>query len=589
MDSPFQGQSTTTATTTMTVEKANLTLNQYRKSGKFCDFELHVGEKVFKVHKVVLAASSGYFDVMFNNKENFIENEENKINLSEDVDPQTCETLLTYIYTGEITVNANNVQDIARISNMFELMELVEHCSTFLEKSISKNNCIGILRFADFYGFPQLYYTTKRYVEYHFAEVSSEEEFLELTPKLLKQFLRSESLSIDHETQVLIGTLDWIMKDQNDRLQYLEEFINLIRMPLISPVQLKKCIAKYTLPAIADALAPYLKSQSSGAKLPQPAPSSHEPMEEKDLSYSLIRHQARMCSRRRVYIIGGLKHVSNDRQMSNTLNTMVKLDLHTGTWDASASFGYQRSSHCVVNFQGKIFLIGGECDSLILDTVQVFDPDTATGEATWKEVARLTTPRSAFGACVYKNNILGHCSGHTIERYDPDTEEWEICGTMPQSLQGMQVVEYDGLIYIIGGRSPAQGYNSLNTLLCYSPETGEFKELAPMNSARSDFGCAVLHGHIYVIGGLDSNNDPLTTVEQYNITENKWSFLSPLKTRRSSMCATAINNLIYTFGGRQVNAPRCLRDVTIYDPSLDQWFPCNQMPQSRTDAAVVLI
>lgn len=55
------------------------------------------------------------------------------------------------------------------------------------------------------------------------------------------------------------------------------------------------------------------------------------------------------------------------------------------------------------------------------------------------------------------------------------------------------------------------------------------------------------------------------------------------------MCATAINNLIYTFGGRQVNAPRGLKEVSIYDPSLDQWLYSKPMPQNRTEAAVVLV
>lgn len=231
-----------------------------------------------------------------------------------------------------------------------------------------------------------------------------------------------------------------------------------------------------------------------------------------------------MCSRRRVYVLGGLKIGSNDRQTSNTLHTMVKFDLHTGSWDYEPPFSYPRSSHCVVKFNGKLMVMGGECESLILDTVEVFDPDSGLGEEHWKRGSSMKAPRSAFGACVYQNSIFvfggkGHLSGHTIERYDSATDEWSIYGNLPQPLHGMQVVEHEGLIYIIGGRSAAQGYQSLDTLLAYNPETGQFKELAHMNCPRSDFGCAFLHGHIYVFGGLDSFNNPLTTVEMYNIAE----------------------------------------------------------------------
>ena len=137
----------------------------------------------------------------------------------------------------------------------------------------------------------------------------------------------------------------------------------------------------------------------------------------------------------------------------------------------------------------------------------------------------MNQPRSSFGACVHDGYIYvfgGKSSnGQLIEQYDPQTTKWSYYGQMPIPRYGMQVVEYDNLIYIIGGRNSYTNH-ALNSLITYNPDTREFRELAPMNIARSDFGCAILHGCIVVIGGLDASKEPLTTVEQYNPTEVKF-------------------------------------------------------------------
>ena len=476
--------------------------------GKFCDFELRLNGQAFPVHKLVLASCSPYFEAMFNNKENFIENSENFSELH-DVDIETCELLLDYIYTGEINITQLNVQDITRVSSMFQLLELVDYCSKYMENCLTVKNSIGIVCFADFYSLHNLCYKGKRFVERNFAEVCHEEEFLELPFASLRTFLLSENLSIDSECQVLCCTLNWILKDKASRLQHLDEFINLIRMPLITPSQIQNFLDNCKDEDINSALSPYLQSTRI-------TESSESGIETK--SYHLIRFQPRMCCRRRIYVLGGLSIRFNDRLSSHTLNSMIKFNLHTGSWDQGSCFFYPRSSHCVVRLNDLIYMIGGECDSLILDSMEIFNLER---QEAWGNGPNLKHPRSSFGACEFGNNIYvfggkGNYSGNTIERYDPQQNVWTVHEKMPNHLQAMEVIQHDGLIYIIGGRSNNQ---TLASLTSYNPAAHEFKVLASMNMARSDFGCAVLHGNIFVIGGLDANNEPLATVEQYNITE----------------------------------------------------------------------
>ena len=64
-------------------------------------------EEEFPCHKNVLAASSSYFQAMFNIE--FEESRQKRIMIQE-VDPKALRLLLDYVYTSEIKVNEQNVQ-----------------------------------------------------------------------------------------------------------------------------------------------------------------------------------------------------------------------------------------------------------------------------------------------------------------------------------------------------------------------------------------------------------------------------------------------------------------------------------------------
>src|SRR5699024_1375664 len=124
-------------------------------------------------------------------------------------------------------------QEIAHIASIFQLMDLVNYCSKFLESNLKPSNCIGILCFADLYGLSSLSFEAKRYIERNFAEIIREDEFLELPANLFKSFLKSENLSIESEYQVFVSTIRWILHNEKERSKFLEEFVDIVRMPVI--------------------------------------------------------------------------------------------------------------------------------------------------------------------------------------------------------------------------------------------------------------------------------------------------------------------------------------------------------------------
>ena len=78
------------------------------RNEQLCDIKIIAknGEEI-RAHKVVLAANSKYFNIMFNSQ--FKESKEFEIEI-QDLDPHALSLLIDFIYTSELAVNEQNVQ-----------------------------------------------------------------------------------------------------------------------------------------------------------------------------------------------------------------------------------------------------------------------------------------------------------------------------------------------------------------------------------------------------------------------------------------------------------------------------------------------
>lgn len=95
----------------------------------FCDISIQVSTETFQAHQVVLAAGGQYFRAMFASAMYDIEN---RCITLHDVAPSTFQSLLTFIYTGEIDITWDNCQDVLAAADMFGITCVVTECTTFL-------------------------------------------------------------------------------------------------------------------------------------------------------------------------------------------------------------------------------------------------------------------------------------------------------------------------------------------------------------------------------------------------------------------------------------------------------------------------
>ena len=79
----------------------------------------------------------------------------------------------------------------------------------------------------------------------------------------------------------------------------------------------------------------------------------------------------------------------------------------------------------------------------------------------------------------------------------------------------------------------------------YDPDTNKWELVAPMNRAKFGLSCVVLDGKLYAIGGSSeeeilhedaSNTESMKTVEMYDPEKNCWTMIAPLVRPRRNGC-----------------------------------------------------
>ncbi|KAG8145186.1 hypothetical protein E2320_013548 [Naja naja] len=161
---------------------------------------------------------------------------------------------------------------------------------------------------------------------------------------------------------------------------------------------------------------------------------------------------------------------------------------------------------------------------------------------------------------------------------DEETNTWRTLSYLPLTastfLAGMTTL--DNKIYIVGG---VYGYNKqiVDQSFCYDPVTNVWSEFSSPQQLRYDITLTALEDTLYAIGG-EFEKTPLKSVEKFNLSTNKWDFLSDLPQPAAAVpCAQAMGRIFV-----------CLwkpLDTTIiyeYLPQKDEWLPISTLtrPQS---------
>uniref|UniRef100_A0AAQ5ZJL0 Kelch like family member 7 n=1 Tax=Amphiprion ocellaris TaxID=80972 RepID=A0AAQ5ZJL0_AMPOC len=532
-------------------------MNDLRKEvflfqGELCDVALVVQGRRFPAHRVVLAAASHFFRVMFTTR--MMESVSSEVELRS-ADPNTVELLIEYIYTAQIAVNSSNVESLLDAANQYQIEPVKKMCVEFLKGQIDATNCLGISSLADYMYCPELKAAAEDFVQLHFTEVYKLDEFLQLDVTQLTRILHQDKLTVRAEAQIYDAAVRWLKYDVCNRQQYMVEVLGCVRFPLLSKTFLSMIMQAE--PLIQDN-PQCLKMVLSGMCYHLLSPEDH-----RDLGAN-TRHRLKKLEYR-IAVFGGSQpefcHYFNPKDSSfrKIGGNFKKHNTATAVFWGNAVYFLGGSRTCSM-----------ECYNILKNN--------------WCFKVGPPTPRNNLSACAASGKIYTSGGSETggsalglFECYDIRTELWQVQTSMLTARLCHGSVEANGLIYVCGGMvGNIVSGRILNNCEVYDPKTHQWRALCGMREARRNHGLVVVNNRIYAVGGLGTQGG-LDSVEYYNIATNEWCAASPMPWRGVSVKCAAVGDVIYVLTGRGQFAER-LPNVMKYHTETDRWVTCSKTP-----------
>ena len=207
-------------------------LNTQRHSRILCDVNLMVDGEEFPAHKGVLAANSNFFLAMFTAE--MLEKDKTTAKVTS-VSAAAMESLLEFMYTGQIQIHFENVFELLEASNFLFVERVKKACCQFLESIVDMENCFTIHSIADAFSCDGLSDAITQYINQRFTELAKSEKFLKLGKDDIIKFLSSDDIQIENEENLLEIMVNWINYDLEPRKGCISELLNIIRLPFIHP------------------------------------------------------------------------------------------------------------------------------------------------------------------------------------------------------------------------------------------------------------------------------------------------------------------------------------------------------------------
>ncbi|OQV20094.1 Kelch-like protein 20 [Hypsibius exemplaris] len=524
-------------------------LNRLWQAEDPCDVTLKAGIVEIDAHRKVLSAYSPYFRAMF--ASGLSESLQDEVELQH-IDGSALEAVIIFAYTGRLTLNQDNVQQLLEVSSLLYLDNITRECCRFLVNALDPVNSLGIARFADTYCCPYLLEIAERFTRLHFSEVAAGEEFLETSAPSLLKLLSSDSLFATDEEEIFKIATAWIVHDPTERTRHLPAIKETLQLP----------------PDLCR---------------PNSAVIAINPLEERSRPFHCNGSSRRHYLRDTLLISGGLT------PQGDRLNIMETYNAATDRWlqlDVPTLPG-QKSGHCSAVLNGFLYVSGGTDGKLNFSSVHRFDPLAKV----WSQGTASMSSSRTYHGMVAVNGFLYALGGvnndcdclSSVERYDPVRNTWHTAPSMLSKRCGLGVAAVNGVIYVCGG---SDGTFKLNTVERLDLRYQKWEMLSPMVLPRFGLGCCCLNGFLYAIGG--NKQDP-ASCERMDLKTHVWEQVPPMSSPRphGSVHATERHGRLYVVGGSDRN-----ENVTLeaFEPDRQTWHPRTALSSpNRIDASVAVL
>ena len=161
-----------------------------------------------------------------------------------------------------------------------------------------------------------------------------------------------------------------------------------------------------------------------------------------------------------------------------------------------------------------------------------------------------------------------------IERYDPAVNSWApvtLYGDGPLPLRGVALVNFQGFLYVIGGKI---GNEPANCVHRYNPDTNLWQEVAPMSISRSELSAVADKDTMYVIGGR-TEHQLLDVVEKFDVKTKSWCRVASILEKKTRPHGVLLRGKVFLFGGlmslNNYSSELFSSIIEVYDPVSNTW------------------
>ena len=219
-------------------------LKLYCVSEQFADITVIVDNVKFQCHRVILGASCPYFRALF-----LHQNDHNIIHLDE-ISSNGFSSIRLYIYTGQLTLDEDNVAEVLEAADYLQFRELVEVCASMLLQHIRVTNCLRIMHLSDRHSCVDLYQTAKHYCLSHFQSVIWTPDFSTLPLKSLLEFISNDRCDVDSECDILVAISRWLnARTITDDFMIdgwpLDDIVSHCKLTIVDDNDVRMCVDTY--------------------------------------------------------------------------------------------------------------------------------------------------------------------------------------------------------------------------------------------------------------------------------------------------------------------------------------------------------
>ncbi|XP_025052606.1 kelch repeat and BTB domain-containing protein 12 isoform X4 [Alligator sinensis] len=437
------------------------------------------GEK-FPCHKLILAAFSPYFKAMFTC--GLLECTQREVVLY-DISAESVSIILNYMYSADLHLTHLNVQNVAVAAYFLQMEDIFSTCEKYMMDHMDSSNCVGIYYFAKHIGAEDLSDQARRYLYRHFAEVSLQEEILEIEAQQLLSLIRSDDLNVSREENILDLVLRWVNHSRKSRSEHLIELLKQVRLVLVSPSFLVEARKRNTvLLCNSECHTMIEKALETIKKANQPSFS---------LRYGMETTSLLLC-------IG---------------NNSLGIRSRHGSY-ADASFCYAPATKKTYFISSPKYGegLGCVCTGVVTENNDII----VAGEASAAKMSRQKTRNIE----IYRYHHRGN-------------QSWEnLCTAQFRELYALGTIHND--LYIIGGQAKLKNqYLVTNCVEKYSMEQGSWRSVAPLSLQLACHAVVTVKNKLYVMGGWTPQVELAAWVETGGRHGNvlmQWRFITQMET-----------------------------------------------------------